>query len=128
VKKLRRIFFAVVGVVMGMFIYGCSTLAIIPTTTNPALEQVVGLKVPHVKMLGLKVTLQGFNDGLEALADFEHDITYPAGKEWEKRGRERSGKVATTILAILSAAGLGGSSLLPVALKKVPAGYTRDDA
>jgi len=65
---------------MGMFIYGCSTLAIIPTTTNPALEQVVGLKVPHVKMLGLKVTLQGFNDGLEALADFEHDITYPAGR------------------------------------------------
>ena len=112
----------ILSFIAGTFLYGCSTLAIIPTTTNPALEQVTGLEAPHVKILGIKVTLQGFNDGIETLADFEHDITYPAGKEWERRGRERSGKIATTILALTSAAGLGG---VPLALKKVPKGYTK---
>jgi len=124
-KAIRLFFVSVASFIVGVFLYGCSTLAIIPTTTNPALEQVVGVEVPSVRVLGLKVTLQGFNDGLETLADFEHDITYPAGKEWERRGRERSRNISTTVLALLSAAGLGGTSLLPSALKKVPKGYTK---
>jgi len=106
---------------IAFIIWGCSTTAIIPTVTNPALEQISGIKAPFVKILGMNVTLQGFNDGIEEVADFQVDVTYPFGKDWASRSRERSNKIAMTILGVISAAGLTGSAIgIPVARQMQP--------
>lgn len=129
---MKRFFKRLVASVTGLFtaalIWGCTTTSPIPAVTNPAMESVAGVKAPFVKVFGFKITLQICNDAIEAIADFEHDYTYPVAKKWAARSTERSNKIATGILGAIAVAGLGGGGLSTVmALKKLPKGAIKKE-
>jgi len=113
-KHLRRIWNVLVGMFIAFILWGCSTLAIIPTRVPPLMDTLIEGETLNYKGW----TVQGIVDmRMQYLKTM-----YPVVSKFYDLGREASGQVATTILGLLSAAGLAGTGALPLALKALPKG------
>ena len=122
-KFFRRLMAIAVGLMASLMIWGCSTLSLIPTVVPPLMDTLIEGETPHKVIFGQKVTLQGIVDARMAY----HDTLYPAVRQFYDIGRTMSQNIATTVLGVMSAAGLVGTGAIPFALKKVPKGYAKKE-
>ena len=101
-------------------IWGCSSLALVPTIVPPFMDDLIEGTTPHITMFGQSVTVQGAVDSRMKY----HDALYPVVKGFYDNLRGVSQSIATTILGLASAAGLGGGVL---AFNRVPPGAVKKE-
>ena len=122
-KFIKRVSAVALGLVASTLIWGCSTLSLVPTVVPPLMDTLIEGETPHVVWFGQKVTLQGIVDARMKY----HDTLYPAVRQFYDIGRSMSQNIATTVLGVLTAAGMAGTGALPLALKAVPKGYVKKE-
>lgn len=125
----KRIVSVVLGLIIGLMIWGCSTTALVPTVVPPLMDTLIEGDTPHIpitystNMPPIKLTVQGIVDARMMYLE----KMYPVVRKFYDDGAARSERTGLAILGIMSTLGLGGAGMVPWALKRVPKGCIKQE-